>query len=503
MMGQPPHAIQASAPAVDIFAGSPRAVGIVDDSPQKLAASGFDAFLNLSPSILSPAVRVDSTKMLWDPQEGFQAKIEALTGSKIPEGLFRNPSPFHRLDFSRAPQLSEIYLTTLFIRNDFSGNLLSQALKWHASRGARVRVLVTGAILRATKLLSPKDGAADQAILDDLARTPNVSVEIWEHRNPFEVTEGPGAQRRFEFSQLHRVTHAKILMTVNRRDPRRNTIIIGGRNISDAYVFGSAPTYERIDGLVDYKASSFWAVDDLEIQLTGRQMAEEIRAQLLAFFHRPQGAWTYTDPYVYLSVPEIAGPIHEAAKPKLGAELYARHFFFTPNAGSSNLREIFIRLIRSAKRSLIITSPYFHPDRELMESIRSALQAGVKITIVTNLNLKGDDYGPATINESNRRSVKEFLERAEIHSWSKDSTMLHAKSILVDDQVLYIGSVNLNRRSFHHDLENGLILTGNQAVRQYLQVVRQDILPNTTRMTSLPSESRLQGALLTFFGHLF
>jgi phosphatidylserine/phosphatidylglycerophosphate/cardiolipin synthase-like enzyme len=37
---------------------------------------------------------------------------------------------------------------------------------------------------------------------------------------------------------------------------------------------------------------------------------------------------------------------------------------------------------------------------------------------------------------------------------------MHAKAILVDDDLLYVGSANMDIRTFRQDIENGFLVTG-------------------------------------------
>jgi len=62
---------------------------------------------------------------------------------------------------------------------------------------------------------------------------------------------------------------------------------------------------------------------------------------------------------------------------------------------------------------------------------------------------------------------------------------LHAKSLVIDDDVIYIGTFNLDPRSANLNTEVGLLARNEQLARQLKASIEQDILPENSWQTTL------------------
>ena len=92
-----------------------------------------------------------------------------------------------------------------------------------------------------------------------------------------------------------------------------------------------------------------------------------------------------------------------------------------------------------------------------MESLKKAVNRGVKLSIITRLDLEGDtiDY---ILSEVNKNDVNRFFKRGEVLEFVAPKNILHSKIVLIDKKLSIVGSVNLNQRSFFHDTENSLMI---------------------------------------------
>ncbi|HMQ33540.1 MAG TPA: cardiolipin synthase [Chloroflexaceae bacterium] len=128
-------------------------------------------------------------------------------------------------------------------------------------------------------------------------------------------------------------------------------------------------------------------------------------------------------------------------------------------ANENNLK-LFVALIHASRRRLVICNPYFVPDDALMLAVVSAAHRGVHVTL---LNSEAQDQ---FFVAHAQRSYYEQLLRAgvEIRLY-KAPTLLHSKTISVDDDIAVIGSSNLDMRSFTLNLEVTLVCYDPGAVR--------------------------------------
>lgn len=112
--------------------------------------------------------------------------------------------------------------------------------------------------------------------------------------------------------------------------------------------------------------------------------------------------------------------------------------------GSTRAHVLFQALIRSAKQSIYITTPYFLPDGSIREEMLRAIKdRHVQIKIIT----PGRKSDHAMTRNSSRALYGDLLQAgAEIHEYNP--TMIHAKIMIVDGQWSVVGSTNFDNRSF-------------------------------------------------------
>ncbi len=116
----------------------------------------------------------------------------------------------------------------------------------------------------------------------------------------------------------------------------------------------------------------------------------------------------------------------------------------TPAAGSTRARILFQALIASANRKIYVTTPYFLPDKSARQAIVKAVRdRGVEVKILTP-GVRSDH--PATRNSSRHLYGSLLKEGADIYEYQP--SMIHAKTMMVDDAWAVVGSTNFDHRSF-------------------------------------------------------
>ena len=127
--------------------------------------------------------------------------------------------------------------------------------------------------------------------------------------------------------------------------------------------------------------------------------------------------------------------------------------------------------ILQTKKQLTIISAYFIPSKTLIESFQTLLDKGAQIQVLTN-SLASIDITPAFTGYERYRQqlldmgveLFEFRAEPKYHSTYSASTInidylsLHAKSIIYDDESVYVGTLNLDPRSEYLNTEIGLFV---------------------------------------------
>lgn len=152
-----------------------------------------------------------------------------------------------------------------------------------------------------------------------------------------------------------------------------------------------------------------------------------------------------------------------------------------------------LRHISRSKERIWITNAYFVPDNFLLKRLKEAARNGVDVRIL--LPRKSDvlmmPWASCTFYYSLLKSGVRIFEYLP--------SMLHAKSLILDDWVL-IGSSNLNHRSLLHDLEADIKITTETAKKNVVDYFLNDL--QTAKEVSLESWKALRSARQRFLGRL-
>jgi cardiolipin synthase len=108
--------------------------------------------------------------------------------------------------------------------------------------------------------------------------------------------------------------------------------------------------------------------------------------------------------------------------------------------------------IMSARERCYITTPYFTPDEPTLRALLTAAKSGVDVRIL--LPAKND----LRIVGAAARSFYRQLVFGGVRIFEYQPSMLHAKTMVVDERFSLVGSANVDMRSFRLNFEIGAIL---------------------------------------------
>ncbi len=145
-----------------------------------------------------------------------------------------------------------------------------------------------------------------------------------------------------------------------------------------------------------------------------------------------------------------------------------------PVAGAGRL---VVALIYSARRRIVITTPYFIPDVALVEALETAVLRGVKVDIILS---KASDSWLVGLAQ---RSYYDQMLRAGLTIYLFGDGLLHAKHVMIDDLICVIGSTNIDIRSFQLNAEASLIIYDGK-VAAMLDAVQKTNITASDRLAS-------------------
>lgn len=113
--------------------------------------------------------------------------------------------------------------------------------------------------------------------------------------------------------------------------------------------------------------------------------------------------------------------------------------------------ELFATLMFSARRELVITTPYYVPDAAMQAALCASARRGIATTLI--LPARNDSW---FVGAASRSYYSELLDAGVgIHEYV--GGLLHAKSLTIDGETTLIGSANMDRRSFELNFENNIL----------------------------------------------
>ena len=153
-----------------------------------------------------------------------------------------------------------------------------------------------------------------------------------------------------------------------------------------------------------------------------------------------------------------------------------------PNMSRPAMPEMFQTLIFSAREKLMITTPYYAPTQGLQSALCAAAHRGIDTTII--FPQRNDNF---TVAATSRSYYRELLSAGvKVHEYG--AGLLHAKTITIDSDITFIGSANMDHRSFDLNFENNMLIQ-DRAVTGAIQERQKEFLSQSRLVTAAEVEA--------------
>ena len=243
-------------------------------------------------------------------------------------------------------------------------------------------------------------------------------------------------------------------------------------------VFIFNPVHEYVNRLYfNYRDHRKIACFDGDVAYTGGVNIADEYANLIERFGywkdsgirlEGEGAWGLTASFIHMCI-NIGGVMHnehDYYRPHtpVRSEGFCQPFTDGPQNNPDNPAEdVFLQMISSARRFLYITTPYFIPDESVMRTLCIAGDGGVDVRLM--LPGKPDHWYADWVAESYFGDL--LAHGVKIYRYTPG--FLHAKSIMVDREAAFVGSVNMDYRSFELHCECGVMVYGAPMIESLLE----------------------------------
>lgn len=144
-----------------------------------------------------------------------------------------------------------------------------------------------------------------------------------------------------------------------------------------------------------------------------------------------------------------------------------------PVSQYEHIKNGFLKMIASAKHSIYIQTPYFVPDASLLDALRIAMLSNVQVHIMIP-----DRSDHPFIRWASLSHVGSLLPSgANVYLYHKG--FMHAKSIVIDEQIASVGTANMDVRSFKLNFEVNAFLYDETLAKQLNDAFREDMKTST------------------------
>ena len=253
-----------------------------------------------------------------------------------------------------------------------------------------------------------------------------------------------------------RIGHWKL----NHRDHRKILVVdgriafTGGANISGTYLYGSL--FHRKP-----KADKRLGWRDTHLRIEGPAVAA---LQLLFVENWFSQTQIGLDPKVYF--PALA-PAGDTLLRVVGSE----------PGGDFQIYRAYVLAMEEATKSIHLTVAYFVPDSQILRALEKAAQRGVDVELVlTSVN-------DSSLVQHASQSFYQELLAAGVHVFQLKSSILHAKTAVIDGVWATVGSTNMDMRSFLYNKEVNVIVMGAPFAKE-LESAFQEDLRNSQEVTA-------------------
>ena len=148
----------------------------------------------------------------------------------------------------------------------------------------------------------------------------------------------------------------------------------------------------------------------------------------------------------------------------------AHLFISSPAGGSESMHLMYLMSIAAAEHSIDLQASYFVPDTLITKALLAARQRGVRVRIV----LPGPHIDSETVRVSSKREWGDLL-LGQVEIYEYQPTMLHNKLLIVDRELVSVGSTNFDIRSFRLNDEASLNVYDKAFAERMSEVFEQDL----------------------------
>lgn len=260
--------------------------------------------------------------------------------------------------------------------------------------------------------------------------------------------------------------HAKLAIQMNNRDHRKIVVIdglvgfTGGINLADEYMNAKTVYGHWKDCSLMLRGEAVWNFTLMFLQF-----------------------WNYDEK---ISDDYLLYKADEHAFDEMSDDGYVQPFSDSPTDDEHVGENIHISLVNAANRYIFIQTPYLVLDNEMKTSLELASKCGVDVRIMVP-HIPDKKF----VFEVTRANYRSLLKNG-VKIYEYTPGFVHAKTMVTDDKLAVIGTINLDFRSYYLHYECGVWLYESRAVMD----LKADYLKTLEKCEEITYENYMKSNIL-------
>jgi cardiolipin synthase len=142
----------------------------------------------------------------------------------------------------------------------------------------------------------------------------------------------------------------------------------------------------------------------------------------------------------------------------------------TPAGGASEAQRVMGALIAGSTRTLYISNAYFVPSPSFIDALCAASDRGVDVRVL----VPGPYHDMKLVRRASRHVWPRLIEHG-VGIYEYQPTMMHAKTVVADGELLLVGSINFDPRSFTLNTEFGVVIVSRRHAADAMRTFQADL----------------------------
>ncbi len=214
-----------------------------------------------------------------------------------------------------------------------------------------------------------------------------------------------------------------------------------------------------IDGQIGYAGSQNLVAKDFRKGITNHELVVRVQGPVVAVMDAVvKGDWS-----IETGEPATAGSV----RPQQAGSAQAQLLPSGEDYRLEGFESLLVWQIHQARERIVLVTPYFIPDEDILGALRTAVVRGVTVDIILS---KVIDQRLVRLSQC---SYYEDLLGAGVRIHLYRDYLLHAKNVGIDDNLAIVGSSNVDLRSFQLNEEVSLLLYDADSIQRVDAIQRK------------------------------